>query len=234
MGPTLPPKIKGNLALLQYEGVSFVFKFAIQLENEDGLMQHHYLEQTLLTVENNLSKIMITSPDESRLILNDRRGITMTIADLRFIVRILLDEGIEIFNGSDSDCDTALVLFGDHKMDVLRILGNPNKEYYKDDSLFLNYLELGIDIMIGIDYRVTKFILQTNNPYHPHFCFYSRCFFELDLNPSPTSTEIENAQHQSADSREEQHSNLTMSPPVNGIDSLIQEEERKQVASASI
>jgi hypothetical protein len=40
----------------------------------------------------------------------------------------LTDEGTQVY-------------FGDHKMDALRILGNPNKEYYKDDKLILNYLE---------------------------------------------------------------------------------------------
>jgi len=31
---------------------------------------------------------------------------------------------------------------------VLNTLGNPNKEYYKNEKLFLNYFELGIDIEI--------------------------------------------------------------------------------------
>ena len=76
-----------------------------------------------------------------------------------------------------------MILFDDHKMDVLRILGNPNKEYYKagGESLYLNYLELGIDIMISSDYRVGKFILHTNYPYHPYFCFHNRCYYELEL-----------------------------------------------------
>ena len=47
--------------------------------------------------------------------------------------------------------DSITVLFGDHQMDVLRILGNPNKEYYHEDGLFLNYLELGFDVMVGED-----------------------------------------------------------------------------------
>jgi hypothetical protein len=37
-------------------------------------------------------------------------------------------------------------------MDVLRILGNPNKEFYHEGNLFLNYLELGIDLMISPDH----------------------------------------------------------------------------------
>ena len=49
-------------------------------------------------------------------------------------------------------------------MDVLRLLGNPNKEYYKDDCMFMNYLELGFDLMISSDYIVKKIILHTNFP----------------------------------------------------------------------
>ena len=65
------------------------------------------------------------------------------------------------------------------------MLGNPNKEYYHDNSLFLNYLELGVDIMLsGVDFLIKKFILHTNCPYHPHFGFYNRCFYELTLEPS--------------------------------------------------
>jgi hypothetical protein len=66
-------------------------------------------------------------------------------------------------------------------MDVLRLLGNPNKEFYKDQNLFLNYLELGFDIMIGADYLVKKFILHTNFPEHPYFGFHNRCFYELAI-----------------------------------------------------
>lgn len=74
-----------------------------------------------------------------------------------------------------------MILFDDHQMDVLRLLGNPNKEYYKDQALFLNYLELGFDIMIGPDYLVKKFILHTNYSEHPYFGFHNRCFYELAI-----------------------------------------------------
>lgn len=91
----------------------------------------------------------------------------------------MLNEGIELFD--DSPKEPTQVLFGYHKMDVLRILGNSNKEYYKGSHLFLNYLELGMDVMIDSDCKVIKFILHTNHVYHPHFCFYNRCSFELNL-----------------------------------------------------
>ena len=90
-----------------------------------------------------------------------------------------MDQGIEIYHqyAGNQEQTTALVLLGDHKMDVLRILGNPNKEYYKADTLYLNFLEIGIDVVMGSDYRVSKLILHTNMAFHPHFCFYSRCFY---------------------------------------------------------
>lgn len=64
---------------------------------------------------------------------------------------------------------------------MLKSLGNPNKEYYKEDSLFLNYLELGLDIMVSKSFEVKKFILHTNFPEHPHFGFHNRCNFELQI-----------------------------------------------------
>lgn len=91
-----------------------------------------------------------------------------------------MNEGIELFDPrADVSSDSMLVLFGDHMMDVLRNMGNPNKDYYHEDSLFLNYLELGLDIMIGSDYLVKKIILHTNFPYHPHFGFYNRCLYDI-------------------------------------------------------
>ena len=73
---------------------------------------------------------------------------------------------------------------------MLRIIGNPNKEYYKDGSLFLNYLELGLDIMIGADYFVKKIIMHTNYPYHPHFGFYNKCCYELSIESNANLPEI--------------------------------------------
>lgn len=66
-------------------------------------------------------------------------------------------------------------------MDVLRLMGNPSKEYHSGGNLFLNYLDLGLDLMITADYTLKKIILHTNHVNHPHFGFYNRCFFELDL-----------------------------------------------------
>ena len=40
------------------------------------------------------------------------------------------------------------IYFGQSLIEVLERLGNPNKEYIKNEKQFLNYLELGIDILI--------------------------------------------------------------------------------------
>lgn len=96
-------------------------------------------------------------------------------------MRVLPNEGIEIFYPQDIQKDSISILIGDHLMDVLRLLGNPNKEYYHEGNLFLNYLDLGINIMVGADYFTKKLILHTNFPYHPHFGFHNRCFFEVSM-----------------------------------------------------
>lgn len=33
-------------------------------------------------------------------------------------------------------------------MDVLRLMGNPNKEYFHEGAQYLNYLNLGLDLKI--------------------------------------------------------------------------------------
>ena len=50
MGPTLPPKLKDNLALLEYEGATFVFKYANKVE-----------PHTLINSDNTLAKIQLTT-----------------------------------------------------------------------------------------------------------------------------------------------------------------------------
>lgn len=49
-------------------------------------------------------------------------------------------------------------------MEIIAKLGNPNKEYYNGNKQFLNYFELGLDIMLDhSDHTVSKIILHTNN-----------------------------------------------------------------------
>lgn len=74
------------------------------------------------------------------------------------------------------------ISFGMPLAEVIQKLGNPNKEYFKDSQLFLNYLELGLDILFEHSHNsVQKFILHTNQTKMPDFCFYDRCAFELVL-----------------------------------------------------
>ena len=62
MGPTLPPRIMDNLAILDYDGASFVFKFT---QNIDA--------HSLMTTENTLAKITITC-DRNSIIDRFKRG----------------------------------------------------------------------------------------------------------------------------------------------------------------
>ena len=72
------------------------------------------------------------------------------------------------------------VYFGDCLVNVLEKLGNPNKEYHKGGYLYLNYFELGLDIVIeNKDYSVKKMVVCANNLNMPDFCFHDRCSFEL-------------------------------------------------------
>ena len=73
------------------------------------------------------------------------------------------NQGIEFACEGETWQMNKRVYFGQLLMEVLERFGNPNKEYYSQESLFLNYLELGIDIMIqNIDHTVKKIILHAN------------------------------------------------------------------------
>jgi hypothetical protein len=86
------------------------------------------------------------------------------------------------------------VEFGDHMMDVLRKLGNPNKERSREGTagkpslLFLNYLEFGLDLGFSEEsQRLVKIIMRTNQITDPIFGFYDRCFFQLPLHSDEES-----------------------------------------------
>ena len=54
--------------------------------------------------------------------------------------------------------------FGMPLTEVIQRLGNPNKEYYSGNKLFLNYLELGLDLMFdNRDFSVKKLIMHANS-----------------------------------------------------------------------
>jgi len=56
--------------------------------------------------------------------------------------------GLEFFCESGNFSMSKKIYFGQSLIEVLERLGNPNKEYVKNDKQFLNYLELGIDVLI--------------------------------------------------------------------------------------
>ena len=133
----------------------------------------------LIAVDNYLAKITMGAGSS---LADEKEQNNYKVYGLQRRVRLVVNQGIEVFDPSTSDEEPLRqVYFGDHKMDALRILGNPNKEYYKDDKLILNYLEMGVDVVIDNESKVCKFIIHTNFHYHPHFAFYNRCFYELDL-----------------------------------------------------
>jgi len=81
-------------------------------------------------------------------------------------------------------------------MDVLRKLGNANKEFSrpkqgsKSPLHFLNYLELGVDLGFSeITYSLKKIIMRSNQIADPIFGFYDRCFFELPIDQEEESKE---------------------------------------------
>ena len=51
MGPTLPPKINDNLALLEYEGASFVFKYANKVQPNSLMNSENALAKITLSLE---------------------------------------------------------------------------------------------------------------------------------------------------------------------------------------
>jgi len=68
-------------------------------------------------------------------------------------------------------------------IDVLFILGNPNKDFRdsKTSTIFLNYLELGFDLAFSKGgEKLEKIILHTNLYADSFFAFYDRCYFEID------------------------------------------------------
>ena len=67
------------------------------------------------------------------------------------------------------------IKFGQSLLSVLQSVGNPNKEYYRGKSLFLNYFELGFDVMFeSADFTVKKIIIHLSHSKLPNFCFYDK------------------------------------------------------------
>jgi hypothetical protein len=55
LGPTFPPLVKGNLAVLKYEGASFVFEYAENIELVEGSQR----DLMLIAIDNRLAKVVL-------------------------------------------------------------------------------------------------------------------------------------------------------------------------------
>lgn len=98
--------------------------------------------------------------------------------------RVIQNQGIELYFDCENIQMTKLIQLGMPLVDCIQKLGNPNKEYHKAvaGQLYLNYFELGLDVVVEThDHTVTKLVLYANNLHMPDFCFHDRCFFELNL-----------------------------------------------------
>ena len=93
---------------------------------------------------------------------------------------VRVGRGIQIIKPLNITIDVSI---GDKMIDVLATLGNPNKDYRDKETsmIFLNYLELGLDLGFsnGGD-TLEKIILHTNHFSDSYFSFYDRCYFEIE------------------------------------------------------
>jgi len=115
---------------------------------------------------NSLAKILISSTKDTN---NSDVNTQVTVG-----------KGIQIKKAKANTIDVNL---GDRMIDILRTLGNPNKDYRdsKTTTLYLNYLELGLDLAFSSGgENLEKIILHTNQFSDSYFAFYDRCFFEID------------------------------------------------------
>lgn len=152
MGPTAPPMVQGTKSILDYPGIKFIF------------------------AENTLAKLQIFSDE------NLPDSIAKSLCSKK--CRVLLNHGLQFYFDNDLGSLQKRIFFGQPMPEVLDTLGTPNKEYHKvgQNCLFLNYFELGIDVMIETqDYSVKKLVVHCNNPLMHDFCFYDRCYFEMQL-----------------------------------------------------
>ena len=152
MGATGPLNTQDAKAMLKYTGIKFVFTY------------------------NMLTKITIFN--EEIIPASISKQICYKTC------RVLLNHGIQFEFYSESASMEKRVFFGQALAEILDKLGPPNKEYHcvASNCLFLNYFELGVDILIETqDYSLKKIILHSNNPVMNDFCFYDRCCFEMQL-----------------------------------------------------
>jgi len=122
-----------------------------------------------------------SSPVASRIIIHHLKNIPEVSSKKIKTVTISLEKGeLEFSSGS-------LYIKKSSVQDVLSVLGPPSSTHRPLSQshkrlYFFNYPNLGIDLGLGeYDHKIRKIILHSNFPGHPHFCQYSRCFYELIL-----------------------------------------------------
>jgi len=187
-GPANMPKLIDNnkYLLLRYEGISFLFENN-GVESEDSV---------ILGSDAPLIKIAIFGGKMLKESLSNE-----VLVQKNPCVKIDIDRGILISSNNESEDIT--IFFEDPLESVLSKLKNPNYIHYKtlnDDYVyfdlkceneetpsnpdyFLNYFNLGLDIMFDGDKNTVKKIkLYTNNPFSSNFGIYDRCNFSLELN----------------------------------------------------
>jgi len=197
-GVSSPPKLidSNRFILLRYDGISFLFE-----NNNTGIEEN----SSFSGCEAPLVKIAIFSD----IFLKDSIN---KYAAQNNLVKIEIDKGI-IINLSDSE--EVSINFNEDVESVLRKLKNPNSSYYKTNvvdeyinlnynsnpnietsDMFLNYYNLGIDILIdSSSHKVKKIILHSNNPFESLFGIYDRCNYFIEFNKSLfKKVELENNQ----------------------------------------
>ena len=135
------PSIVNNVAILSYanEGLTFMFTYPDEV--------HISLDMIDLKT-NSLAKVQISRTQDFKSDETDT------------IVKI--GQGIQI---KKAQCDDININLGDKMIDILFILGNPNKDFRdaKTSTIFLNYLELGFDLAFSKGgEKLEKIILHTN------------------------------------------------------------------------
>lgn len=127
-----------------------------------------------------------------KIIIEPKDGATTIHEQIRYkMCKLVPGQGISFFKQADSFEMNIRVAFGDHLMSVLQKLGNPNKEFYQNKKLCLNYLELGVDIIFEHhELVVTKFVAHLNSPLMSDFWFYDRADCVISLEKESSNAEL--------------------------------------------
>ena len=69
-------------------------------------------------------------------------------------------------------------------MEVLPLVGNPNKDYFTQKYHYCNYLDLGLDFVFSLESNsqpLERVILKANQCDSDDFTVYDRCNFEVKV-----------------------------------------------------